>query len=355
MKIIKKISEQFHESVVMRPTILITLGTLILLLLSMYLPTLTTLTVIFSCICFFALGEYYGFRRFKPKLEVKKESIRKIGLVMFIIALVSLYLDFFTAGGIPLFNTSLRRFLSPLYTSVAFLLVPASALLITTFAGEKYAKFKTAGIILFTAAMMALLGYRTEVLAALIVGALTAYYCEIFRGRELLLLALAALLAGAGMTYMRGGMAGIVENYRSATTLAAFDYLVEETDVFGMTHGYAQFADVVKFFSESPVLGGRNLVAMLVGGRPFVSMTSTLYGPPFVDFGVLAIVEFLIFGLIAGAGYKAAKEKKGVYSAAYAIVLTFLLLGIETGITDIIIWIYLAAAGVFFLYSHSKE
>jgi len=146
-----------------------------------------------------------------------------------------------------------------------------------------------------------------------------------------------------------------LSSYRSSITFASLDFLVEETPVLGLTHGYVQFADVVKLVSKSPVLGGRNLVSMLVGGRSAVSITSTLFGPPFADFGVLALVEFLILGLLAGAGYKAAREKKGAYASAHAIVLTFLLLGIETGITDFIVWLYFALAGGLYLYAYFRK
>jgi len=116
-----------------------------------------------------------------------------------------------------------------------------------------------------------------------------------------------------------------------------------------------QFADIIKILSEAPVVGGRALTANLVGGRAGVTMTSTLFGPPFIDFGMLAFIEFLVLGLLAGACYSAARNLKGVYSAMHGIVIAFLLLGVETGITDLVIWAYFALAGGFLLYSHSRK
>ena len=343
------LSKQFLQSELLRPSVLLILGTLLFMGVSVYVPGFKGLVVIVGCLAAFVIGEKIGFKKFKAKLNFDLKKVRTWSLIVFAIALASLHFDFYSAGGIPLFNTAIRRFLNPWLTSIAFLMVPASALLISTL--KKNAKLKTIALILFTAGMMALLGYRTEVLAALISGGLVAYYCEIFEAKEALAIALVAILAFTGMTLMRGGL----QNYRFATTLGAFDFIAEETGSFGLTHGSVQFADVVKMIAKEPVVGGRHLIASIIGGRPGVSITSTLYGPPFADFGVFALIEFLLLGLLAGGLYKFAKEKKGVFAAAHAIVLTFLLLGIETGITDLIIWIYFVLGGGLLVYSNFKK
>jgi|ETN01SMinimDraft_4_1059930.scaffolds.fasta_scaffold20294_2 oligosaccharide repeat unit polymerase len=346
-----KILEQLRKSEILRPSVLLTIGTLIFIALAKYAPSRIGIIVIISCLAAFAFGEKYGLK-FKPKLKINKKVLRTTSGIIFLIALVALYFDFYSAGGIPLLNSTTRRFLHPILTSLAFLMVPANAVLVSTLSKEKRAKLQTGFLILFTAGIMALLGYRTEVLAAIISGVLVAYYCEIFEFKEIASFGIAAIIAFVGITVLRGG--GLI-NYRSATTLGAFDFLVEKAGTLGLTHGSVQFADIMKIFSDLPVIGGRHLVGNIIGSRAGVSITSTLFGPPFIDFGILALLEFGILGLIAGAGYIAAKTKKGLYAASHSIVLTFLLLGIETGITDLIIWIYIILAGGFFAYSHLKK
>ncbi|MFH1450497.1 MAG: hypothetical protein ABIF92_00765 [archaeon] len=340
--------QKLKESEVMRPSVLVVFGTLIFVALSAYQLSFAGAAVIILSLGAFVTGDIIGFKKFKGKAKVPGKWMKTVSLAVFLVSLTAIYFDFFTAGGVPLLNESIRRFLNPVLTSLAFLMVPANAMLITTLHDEKYAKLKTIFFIGFTAGMMALLGYRTEVLAALISGVLVAYYSDIFEFKEIVFFALAALLAMTGMTILRH--AGIT-NYRSATTMAAFDFLVEKTDAIGLTHGSIQFADFAKIFSKEPVLGGRNLVATIIGSRPAVSITSTLFGPPFADFGFFALIEFFLIGLLTGASYKAAKTRKGAYAAGHAIILTFLLLGIETGITDLIVWTYFIAVGGFFAYS----
>jgi len=350
-----KLREHFTTSEIFRPSILITIGTLALLGMSSYLPRITALVVMFSCICFFALGEFMTAKKIEINIKPNPETIRTWSLLIGVIAIGSLIADFYTAGGIPLLNPGLRRFLNPIFTSLAFLLVPSGACLITTFANKKHAKLKTIGVILFASALLALLGYRTEVLAMLIAGTITAYYSKIFKAYDLIIFAMVAILAWGGMTFMREGVEGLTGSVRTGTTLAAFDYVVEETEFMGMTHGYTQFSDVVKILSEAPILGGRVLIARIIGARSSVSITSTLFGPPFLDFGMLALIEFLFLGVLAGASYSAAKQTGGLFAASHGVVLTFLLLGLETGITDLIVWTYFGLTAIYLFYAHFKK
>ncbi|MDP7282670.1 MAG: hypothetical protein QF475_03480 [Candidatus Undinarchaeales archaeon] len=344
-----KMSKQFLQSEILRPSVILVIGTLLFLAVSAYVPGFKGFAIIIGALGAFVIGELIGFRKFKGK-KFNFKYLKTVSLVVFIIALAALYIDFFSAGGIPIFNTAIRRFLNPWLTSIAFLMVPANALLISAIAKDKNAKIKTLVLIIFTAGMMALLGYRTEVLAALISGGLVAYYCEIFKTKEILTIGIIAILAFSGMTLMRGS----ASTHRFATTVAAFDFIAEEAGTFGISHGSVQFSEVLRIASDAPVLGGRHLIGRIIGARRGTSITSMLYGPPFADFGLFALVEFLIFGLIAGAGYKAAKKFGGVYAAIHAIILTFLVLGIETGITDLIIWSYVVVSGGFLFYSHFK-
>lgn len=344
------LSKLFKESEILRPSVLLTIGTLLLLLMSSHVPSPKALGVILLSILFFLAGEQLAFKKFRTKLKLPKDKLFRLGAILFVISLAALYLDFFTAGGIPVFNAVLRRFLSPALTYMAFLMVPAVILMISGVAGKKHAKLVTLGLMFFAAGMMTLLGFRTEVLAALLASTFTAYYSGVFDFRELALLFLVALVAFTGLSIMRTGSAGFSD--RSTLTVAAFDYLVEITPTYGLTHGYVEFSDIIRYLTKIPMWGGRVLVSSLIGLREGVSTTSTLYGPPFADFGVFGFALFFIFGLLLGSGYKAARTKKNIFAPAHALLLTFLLLGIETGIVDLIVWLYFLTVGILYVVAY---
>jgi oligosaccharide repeat unit polymerase len=201
--------------------------------------------------------------------------------------------------------------------------------------------------------MMALLGYRTEVLAAIIAPVLTAYYCKIFKFRDLAIFAVLAFAAFIGLSFIRTG--GMAFSGRATTTITAFDTLVSSTPIFGSTTGYIQFADFIKVLTKIPMYGGRILTGTLIGARPGVSITTTLYGPPYADFGVFGLIFLFFFGLMMGAGYKSSKHLRGAYAGIHSLLLAFILLGVETGIADGIIWMYFIFAGVFYFISHKYE
>ena len=341
------------QSVLLKPSTILMLGTLALLALSSYVPGWKGISVILASLLAFILGEIAGEWRFRPQMKVSSAKLHYFGLSLIVVSLFALYLDFFTAGGIPFFTPAIRRFLSPVLTSLAFLIVPGTVFTIPTLKGHKRAKLYTFLLIFFAAAMMTLLGYRTEVLAAIIASMLTAYYCGIFKLRDLGFMTLVAFAAFSGITLLRTG--AVANSARASVTFAAFDFLVAKTPILGLAHGFVQFADFFKLISEIPIYGGRVLASNLIGARVGVSITSTLYGPPYIDFGIFGMLMFFLFGFVLGAGHKAAFSKKGVYAASHSLLLTFLLLGIETGITDLIVWTYFIFISVFYLLAHNYE
>lgn len=347
---IKSVKDYFNfvESEILRPSVLLILGTLFILAVSAHVLALKSITIILIFLVSFYLGEKLGFKIFKPSLKISKERVRTFSLVLFVVSLAALFYSFQTVG-IPLLNSGVRRFLSPSLTYTSFLLVPATILLISALS-KKRAKPLTLFLMFFSAGMMALLGYRTEVLAALIACTLTAYYVGIFKPKDIYILAILALVAFFGTTYIRAGALEFTS--RITLSVATFDFLMENTGLLGLTHGYVQFADFFDILSRTPIYGGRVLVSTLVSGKTTVSMTSTLFGPVFVDFGILGIIIFAYFGVVLGAGYKAAK-KGSLYAACHSILLTFILLGIETGIVDLIVWAYFIFISLFYLIAHN--
>ena len=67
-----------------------------------------------------------------------------------------------------------------------------------------------------------------------------------------------------------------------------------------------------------------------------VCLTSTLFGPVYLDFGLIGLtIQMLVMGIFLELIYKL---KKGIGVGIYSIILTHTLIWIETGPTDIMIW-----------------
>ena len=70
-----------------------------------------------------------------------------------------------------------------------------------------------------------------------------------------------------------------------------------------------------------------------------------------VDFGKVGVaVEMCILGFILGIGFKIMQKTKNYfYIGIYSLILTYSILGIETGILDIQVLLYIAIAILIYL------
>jgi uncharacterized membrane protein len=93
-------------------------------------------------------------------------------------------------------------------------------------------------------------------------------------------------------------------------------------------------------------LGPRMMVGKLIAWRTEVTVTPTLIGQMVVDFGKVGVfVEMGILGFILGIGFKLMQITKNFfYIGIYSLILTYTILGVETGILDIQVLIYFAIA-----------
>ena len=99
------------------------------------------------------------------------------------------------------------------------------------------------------------------------------------------------------------------------------------------------------------------LVGKLIAWRTEVTVTPTLIGQMVVDFGKLGVaVEMCLLGFILGTGFKIMQKTKDYfYIAIYALILTYSILGIETGILDIQVLLYFAIAILIYLIIIKKN
>ena len=83
-----------------------------------------------------------------------------------------------------------------------------------------------------------------------------------------------------------------------------------------------------------------------------VCLTSTLFGPVYLDFGLLGLtVQMFFMGAFLEVIYKL---KKGIGIGIYSIILTHTLIWIETGPTDIMIW-FLYLIGLIYIIVSLKR
>jgi uncharacterized membrane protein len=93
-------------------------------------------------------------------------------------------------------------------------------------------------------------------------------------------------------------------------------------------------------------LGPRMMVGKLIAWRTEVTVTPSLIGQMVVDFGKVGVfVGMMILGFVLGIGFKLMKITKNYfYIGIYSLILTYAILGIETGILDIQVLLYFAIA-----------
>ncbi|NJE03535.1 hypothetical protein [Thermococcus sp. MV11] len=232
---------------------------------------------------------------------------------------------------VPLIHPAIRTSLNPRLTALTYFLgVPSSVYLFLR--GKRYAL-----IYPFTVALYA---YRTPVLVGLIaLGA--AYYEGMRREGRLKLWHLGAaigviIVLGLGMTLLRGeAIESLWTRVQSSTSV--LDIIVWRAGWNGLYHGYLQWAGI-----KSYLLGGyspRGLVAKFLYVRTGVTITPTLLGGMYLDFGVFAVIEGFLLGLYYGMIEGA---ENPITRALYYSTLAYGIVGVETGILDLPVYLLFA-------------
>ena len=296
-------------------------------------------TVILACIVF-TIGVYITKVDFKgKKFEFLSE---KVLLVMVIVGLALQSLNLVFLGGIPLLSSTLKSSATTNLWRIAYPLVLITLNLLLA----KYYNKKYLILILASAAIFTLNGYRTSVLGILGSSFITLYLKNKISNKILLifaiLIALVIMIIGyiasqsiASQHWTLNPLELIF--YRAAFTLEVLEKIIP---LSGTTHGHILS---MIFSSGSPRTFIGNYVL-----HYNVCLTSTLIGPVLLDFGYIGlIIQMFFMGVFLKLMYKA--ENIGLYS----IILTHTLIWIETGPTDIMIW-FLYLIGLIYLIQISR-
>ena len=306
------------------------------------------LTILFSCLIF-----TIGVTLVKYKIsitDVKELDFlsEKLLVVLVIIALLLQTLNLVLIGGIPLFNSVLKSNATTNIWRVAYpLFLIMINVLLAKYYDRKYLLLVGLGALIF-----GLNGYRTSVLGILGSSFITLYYLDKI-SRKIGILFIAVIAVGIMAVGYIASQSIATQNwtlnplelifYRAAFTLEVFEKIIP---LGASTHGHILS---MIFSSGSP----RTFIGEYVLHYT-VCLTSTLFGPIYLDFGLLGLtVQMLFMGVFLELIFKL---KKDVGVGIYSIILTHTIIWIETGPTDIMIWFlyFLGLILIIINYNHIK-
>jgi oligosaccharide repeat unit polymerase len=221
------------------------------------------------------------------------------------------------------------------------------------FARKYYYLLFLIGILLF-----ALTGYRTTTIVIILSAFITLYYTRTFsKNLKWIYLTIFIFgLAGIGLLVGYVSVKSIEWQqwnlnplelffYRAGYTLTVFDKLI---GLKGVTNGTLSYYSIMGFFESADP---RVIVGEVVLGYKH-SSTSTIFGPALLDFGTWALaLQMFILGLVLKLMHLIQKQKKGIFTAFYAVILAQTLVWIETGPTDLVVWIFYFISMFLILYA----
>lgn len=302
-------------------------------------------------------------------LEFKRRDMYSIGFCLILISIVFFFVSIASVGGIPLLKPSIRYLLKPILTMPVFLIIPGTCLVASSYLKDyqdekitrSQARFRFIFLLAMDCAFLLLLGYRTPLLAAFLVIIIIGFYGNIVSLWEVVIGALVGVGAIIGIGYFRSlGELTITSSTspiyslqtRADFTLHVLNLLDFIGGNFGLTHGQMLASSI-----PGSDLGPRMMVGKLIAWRTEVTITPTLIGQMVVDFGKLGVfVEMTILGFILGIGFKLMQKTKNYfYTGIYSLILTYTILGVETGLLDIQVLVYFAIAILIYLINIARS
>lgn len=314
----------------------------------------------------------YFFKNTKPDSFIKldRNDVYSIGFCLILVGIIFFFISVASVGGLPILKTSLRYSLKPIFTMPVFLLIPGIGLVGSAYL-DKFKKgelsrsqvrFRFIVLIALSSIFLLSLGYRTPIIAVLLIMIIMGYYGKVLAVWEVVMGALIGVGIIIGIGYFRS-----IEEFAITTNTSPFYTLQSRADFtlhvlnllnyisgnFGLEHG----ALTLSAIPGSTDLGPRMTIGKLIAWRTEVTVTPTLIGPMLVDFGKFGVaIGMGLLGFILGIGYKILqKTKDSFYIALYALLLTYTILGVETGILDIQVIIYFLLGFLLYLANILKN
>ena len=319
---------------------------------------LYTIGVIFLGILFYIIGIVLSNYILKNKeITANTEKIDKIFskrlvLSLVIIGILLQIINLVYLGGIPLFSGYLKaRAATRIWLLSYLIFLPSINILIAKYDNKKYYLLFILGLLLFVCT-----GYRTTAIAIVISVLITLYYTKDLPWKYLLLsiIAIFILLLGVGFIAVKSiewqnWSSTPIELlfYRAGYTLQVLDHAVF---LQGSTHGQLLYNTLMGFFKSSDP---RVIVGSATVGYAH-STTSTIFGPALLDFGLYAmLLQMIILGFIINMIYKVQISVRNIYIGLYAVLLAHLIIWIETGPTDLVVFLFYLITIIILIYAVS--
>ena len=346
----------------------------IFLLLSLNNPSESlVVTLLIAFVSFFIgsamLPKYLMNNNIKDIVQFNRKDIYSIGFCLMIISIAFFFLSIASVGGIPLLKPSIRYLLKPAFTMPVFLIIPGTCLMASSYLKDfqdkkitrSQARFRFILLLVIDCGFLLLLGYRTPLLAAFLIIIIIGFCGNIVSLWEVVVGGLIGIGAIIGIGYFRSlGEMTITSSTSPFYTLQSrADFTLHVLNLldfiggnFGVTHGKLLAGAI-----PGSDLGPRMMVGKLIAWRTEVTVTPSLIGQMVADFGKLGVaVEMLILGATLGIGFKIMQITKNYfYIGIYSLILTYSILGIETGILDIQVLLYFAIAIFIYILNITKS
>lgn len=299
----------------------------------------------------------------KNYLSFNPKDMYSIAFCLILVSVIFFFISIVSVGGIPILKPSIRYLLKPALTMPVFLIIPGTCILASVYLNKfqrkiinfSQVRFRFLLLLIINCAILLILGYRTPLVAAFLVIIIIGYYGNIISTWEVVIGALIGICAIIGIGYFRSlGELTITSatsplytlQSRADFTLHVLNLLDIIGGNFGSTHGQILAGSI-----PGSELGPRMLVGELIAWRSEVTVTPTLIGQMVADFGKIGVaIEMCILGFILGIGFKIIKITNDYfYIGIYSLILTYSILGVETGILDIQVLGYFAIS--IFIYT----
>ena len=321
-------------------------------LIYVFLGTLFFIVGVFSSTWIFNLKLKPIFKRInlnslKPTTWYKRLKIlldERVLLVLVLFALFLQALNLYLLGGIPLLSGYLKyKATTDLWRISYLIFLPSLNLLLAKYPRKSYIVLFIIGLGLF-----AVTGYRTTTIAILLSVFITFYYIKRLKTIYILLFVVIIALIGIAIGYIavksiqwQQWALNPLELlcYRAGFTLMVFDKIVH---MAGATGGEI-FKQVFSSGHPRVTVGQVVLNYPSVSSNPTTSITSTIFGPAVLDFGFWAMaLQMFLLGFALRVVHFIQIKANGAFTAFYAIILAHTMIWVETGPTDIIVWIFYA-------------
>ena len=266
----------------------------------------------------------------------KKEMIL-VGLVL--LGILLQIINIALLGGIPLFSATLKAKAATKIWLISYIIfLPSINVLLARYNRKSHYLLLLIGLVLF-----ALTGYRTTPIAIMLSTLITLYYTRDVDVKYIILaiLAIAVVLLAVGfiavqaISWQHWSLNPIeLVSYRAAFTLNILSKAIENQFA---TMGNLFYATLTGFFTHSDA---RVLVGQATLGQVH-SITSTIFGPALLDFGIVGmLIQMFLLGLILKTLHSIQNYKKEILTAFYGILLAQTIIWIETGPTDVVVWLF---------------